>query len=1590
MKRKYNVLALSATAVLCAALCGACAGTRFSDGDAARKHVDPVSAVYAVPADASVWDGDLAAAGWDPDSPATAPSTYVVDDSAATVSIGSAAALAYFSHEVYADTAHDLDGYTVTLECDIDLGGDSNIWIPIGSTKRSSNPTRRFAGTFDGNGHTVYNLTSQKFYDNMRFGTSHYIAYEKDGATLEIPFEIDGTEYCYGLFGTVANFTATDLSVCGVEFDLPQKTADGKTFKTDSIGAIFGYGTGSITMRNCVAGSENGGDCIRNVLTAGGMIGRIYAYNHDGSGTTAPYRSVVFDNCVNHIDVGGADNGEKKGGIAGFVQFYSDFAVTDCVNYGDVVGTLSCGGITSYVSGHTQNANLGDITLARCVNYGDVIGNNSGIAGGMIGSVQLIAGNDIGVITVSDCINRGTVKGGQDAGGMFGWFQNKPTEVYINDCFNYGDIICDGSCGGIIGRNGTSAPDNISGGSCGAIVSSTVNKGACVGTAGTAVNSEYFANAGRIASSTAAISVRAATEKAELELSDDGKTVLGLKTAPSGKYSAEIPAGAESVAFAAFIGQKNLVELTFAEGGKLNSIGDWAFAGTGVAEVELPEGLTTLGAAAFGECSALTEVALPRSLADIGQAAFGNCARLGDIDLKSGAAVKAVGKYAFDAKVNVLAQNAAQYKELATSFGVSNFTYPVKVSYNYLGTVLDSVTRLYGRNYNYVLDNKGEWVTDESLTDIGTPHTGALVWYADPSCTGDAVQMTKMNELLDSSDCGDEIKLYATGKQDGKYVFVARDSIVFDERVSYAPDELNPLLAAASDPILPSMNVSIAKFTDPDGVVKTVNRVGDAGSYEISITSADGEVYMLNINIARKAVDLGSYENLFWKLVRVGDQTVDAELRNAEGLTVYLYKTADGKVVPAYTQLTAEQAAEAGVNVNEYTTKTVRYSVVRNRGNDTPVTIELTDNPAYTAAYTDNVKTAVGMYTATVRLEATANYILAMAGARPSDATTRGVNVEIAQDGRSAAVDKVWYIVDINNWFVGSAGNDEYRINNRIYGDTSVVSAPRLMYGDGTDHVRFELYRGNERIGEIFTADEFEYYINSVMPAGEYRLVAHADEITAEEYDESDVAHEHPRTVTYSAFSRTFVFTVDKTVFSDGDIEKINDMLKGKRFSYVWEENISRLYDVQTAADIETLLGGFINPERRNTVWDNVMYDYCYGGAEILFNLSRMQSDMYYTANELAPTNAPDKYIVYYCISMPNYYSSVESAQSGKRTDYFFEVVIVREIALPSIASKTYNGSVLTADVSGNSVYSVKTNKGGTAAGKYAVVFSFNEPDYYMWQGQSIESKTAEYTLEFEITKAVNDWKILPTVQNWVEGKFDAAENKVVGEALFGKPRIIITDAADNVIYDSLAGVNVLESAESGAYKLTAVVADTYDYNGLTYSVFVHVFDVEGLPWWIILVIVLGALGIAAAVFGILVKKGVLQILTGKIVIAIRARATVDATIAAVRANKRAEEAKRSIAEANKREALAARRAKAKAERMKPLDEKAAALEAKAQAQAERAEKMRMRAEAMQARALSMKERAATQNAQSDAARPESSAVGEANQANNGKTESEE
>lgn len=521
------------------------------------------------------------------------------------------------------------------------------------------------------------------------------------------------------------------------------------------------------------------------------------------------------------------------------------------------------------------------------------------------------------------------------------------------------------------------------------------------------------------------------------------------------------------------------------------------------------------------------------------------------------------------------------------------------------------------------------------------------------------------------------------------------------------------------------------------------------------------------------------------------------------------------------------------------------------------------------------------------------------------------------------------------------------------------------------DPVSLRLYFGGTSVseGSTFHRGLFDHYVNSSMPAGTYVL-----EVIVDAFDYVD---ESSQTCHSPAFTCAVLFTVSPLELSDEKVTQIYAALQStQQFVYSWHGDRRRAYDDATAKVIDGLLedmmdeiwGGKTAPVQpqaddpevslpdpeesqwrieRKGVWTEEKYDELYLDAVCLLRLEG--SDIYYTEQDL-PTDNPGVYTVYCKVGRNNY------TPASITEEYAFSVVVVREVSKPTVMPAVYNGEYQRVAIPDSEFYYVESYDGFKSAGDHIIKLTLRDPDFTCWEGEELQD--AEYDLIFTIYKAANEWVENPDIVRWVAGKYDPEENVFIGSAKFGDIVYVITDDKGNVVYDEANGINELATLKAATYQMQATVMGNGDYTGLIDSFFITVHKKADLPWWGTLCVTLGALLVVAIVILILWKKGVFRLLTDKIWLAIRTQATVDATIAAVRAQKIAEEARRSLADAEKADKAEVRKQAAAAYRAKPAQEKAAALSAKAKAVADRAEAMRVRAEAMQARAAKMTEQA--------------------------------
>ena len=218
----------------------------------------------------------------------------------------------------WAEAAQGNLSLNCTLTHDIDLSGTE--WEPVGDRNNV------YTGTFDGNGHTISNLTITK--ENLSFGDD-----------------------C-GMFGRVGtNATIQDLTLEDVRLDVDADDV--------SIGALAGSNQGIIS--NCRV-SGNISVTNKEMGFVGGVVGRmesgVIQYCHSSAsiqGGNSDYvggvlggeflTKTVIKGCSFSGSVTG---GNTVGGIAGYCRFFAD--MTGCYSVGELSSAVyNTGGITGYL-----------------------------------------------------------------------------------------------------------------------------------------------------------------------------------------------------------------------------------------------------------------------------------------------------------------------------------------------------------------------------------------------------------------------------------------------------------------------------------------------------------------------------------------------------------------------------------------------------------------------------------------------------------------------------------------------------------------------------------------------------------------------------------------------------------------------------------------------------------------------------------------------------------------------------------------------------------------------------------------------------------------------------------------------------------------------------------------------------------------------------------------------------------------------------------------------------------------------------------------------------------------------------------------
>lgn len=304
------------------------------------------------------------------------------------------------------------------LEADLDMAG--RVWTPAGKTatvtvtvtgedgeeeEKEREVDCFFSGTFDGNGHTISNLTTSA-------------TLRRDGVSA------------LGFFGIAERAYVHDLTLKNISY-----TAESYSTK-ESVGIIIGGVAGQAdlcTFRNLrVEGVIAPALCAENPAYIGGIIG--YCRNASSDGSYISY----IQNCSVDLEVktGTFSDGEVgdlnsavTGGIAGYVSTSGcAVAVVGCTVEGSIKAGRYTGGVLGYISGSY-------VSVINCANFASVTSASSAKDATYTAGILAFSTGDN---TVMDCYSTGRIKGQRSgstqyksyAGGIVGYAAEDDYESY--------------------------------------------------------------------------------------------------------------------------------------------------------------------------------------------------------------------------------------------------------------------------------------------------------------------------------------------------------------------------------------------------------------------------------------------------------------------------------------------------------------------------------------------------------------------------------------------------------------------------------------------------------------------------------------------------------------------------------------------------------------------------------------------------------------------------------------------------------------------------------------------------------------------------------------------------------------------------------------------------------------------------------------------------------------------------------------------------------------------------------------------------------------------------------------------------------
>lgn len=246
--------------------------------------------------------------------------------------IHNAAGLTWFAEQV--NGGNNFSGKTIALTADIDLDGID--WKPIGTNPDSN--TLRFNGIFDGQDHTISNLDVNTTADGVPSGLFGAVS------------------------GTVKNFKIEHATINSVN-----------TQTNRSTGVAVGVGYPSAKIQNVTVTDAT----VNAYRQVGGIVGYLY-----GTVSGCTVNGLTIEAPLDNT----GDNGDKVGGIAGFMGGDSgicfDNTVTDAHikayrDVGGILGIIYSGSISTFKNNKIADSSV-EGTKGESANAGAIVGRYEG------------------------------------------------------------------------------------------------------------------------------------------------------------------------------------------------------------------------------------------------------------------------------------------------------------------------------------------------------------------------------------------------------------------------------------------------------------------------------------------------------------------------------------------------------------------------------------------------------------------------------------------------------------------------------------------------------------------------------------------------------------------------------------------------------------------------------------------------------------------------------------------------------------------------------------------------------------------------------------------------------------------------------------------------------------------------------------------------------------------------------------------------------------------------------------------------------------------------------------------------------------